>query len=1845
MKKLLLLSLFLHTFYFYSKAIVVNVTVPGKLSISLSDPSITDLVLTGVIDARDIKYIRDELPNIESLNMATVTIVAYSGTDGTSNILSDNYLDNTIPAYAFCDPLTKTGKTSLSTIIMPTNLTQIDKFAFWGCTELKGTLTIPGGVTIIGDEAFRYCKGLSGELHIPNQVVTLGAMAFDNATGFSDVYIPTITSTIGSYCFRDTPMWIHVDPNNADFASLDSILYNKSKTLLKQAPTQLTGTYTVPSTVTSIGASAFQNCLVLTKIILPSNLITIGDAAFYHCTNLTQELNLPSTLKAIGNNAFDGCASLTGALALPNNVLNLGNAAFYGCKGFNGALTLNDSINVVGSNAFEGCTGIKGSLVIPSKIKTIDVGTFKNTSGITSLSIPATVTTINIDAFNGCVGLQKINNASLVPLPIVSSVFKDVDKNTCTLYVPAGKKAAYSSANVWKDFKHIIEGKGFWISPTNVNVGKSTGSIATPKVSVFSNTTWTVTPVDNWLSATPAVPVNGDSLIIITATKNNPLTTTRTGTVTVSTLDGDEQTIVVSQAPGDPSLTVSSLTTTVAKESGAQTNINITSNTTWTVVSDQSWLSVNPTSFTGNGKLTFTTIQANPIFGTRTANVTITFPGSAPITVVVTQSDKTTLFFSHEPTLTTTKVYDKTTVANVVLGIMTGVDPLYPDVNVTAAANYTDSNVGTEKTIHVVYTATGADVSKYLIPSDYSEVGEITPVTLTVTALSDTRDYDATAISNKIPILTGSLIAPDAITSAATQSFTDKNASNLKTIKASGLSISDDNGGKNYKINYVNATGSLFPAPITVTAKTDSRMYDGTVTSAVAPTVTGIISPDSIATHPIQKFANKNVGIAKRIIASGLAISDGNSGNNYAVSYVDDNSGSIAQATVTVTAKHIVKVYDRTLLSDTIPAVTGIFPPDSISSAATQNFDNWDVGNNKTLTPSGLVIDDKNGGNNYIINYVPTALGEISPDTVTVTAQTYKKDYDRTTTSSVAPVVTGLIAPDAVAIAPTQNFVDFNAGINKTLTASGLSINDGNGGNNYAIKYKDNTTGEITPVDITVTAVSDSRTYDGTTASSKAPIMTGTLIAPDVVSTMPIQNFANRNAQTNKTINASGMVINDGNGGKNYAIMYVPVSSGTISPLLLTVKAQPDTKTYDGTDTSKVVPTVTGSVIAPDRIDTVPIQRFDTRKTGTNKTLTPTGMVISDGNNGGNYQILYISSNTGTITPAKVLIALTVSTRADDKVYDGTTKATIVNAQLNGIVPNDDVTVDSIIGTFAHASVGIDIPVNITLTLKGTDAINYTIVQPTGLVATITPKVLTVIGAQGLDKLYDATNTASIHNASLQGIVGMDDVTLTAADQGTFTQSNVGSNIGINTNFGLSGADAGNYKLTQPMDIKASITAKQSSVTSTAVTLTKIYDGTTTATIAIGTLSDVALADLSNLTLQATATYNNANVGTAKTITVKFTLTGSASNNYLPPVDVINTAGIITHKQLTISATTVEKVKMHDGNTNALIKKIGDLQGVIANDTSLVHVNALANYDNSSVGNNKNIIISYSLTGTAKDNYLAPINEVINDGKILDVIKLSPLVRPTTGCEGENMVLSYTLISGESSEYKITFDTAALATGMKNIDYTPLLGFGSTGTISIPVPIGVKFGNYHAILQMKNQLGAESPAYDFSFTINLSTDFIVSKFDDVVICDNSSWMFKYYQWYKNNELIAGATDQFYFEPQGLVGSYSLKVTTTDGKTLYCCPKEYNKPKIQKVGVFPNPAKSNEPITIQVLGFKDTELQQATLAVYSVQGQEIYKTKQIENTNKLNMSLIPGIYVGRLTLNTGKIHVFEIVVNN
>jgi filamentous hemagglutinin family protein len=511
----------------------------------------------------------------------------------------------------------------------------------------------------------------------------------------------------------------------------------------------------------------------------------------------------------------------------------------------------------------------------------------------------------------------------------------------------------------------------------------------------------------------------------------------------------------------------------------------------------------------------------------------------------------------------------------------------------------------------------------------------IDPLAISVSTTDVDRAYDGTTDAAGTAVLTGGSLVFGNTLGAGTFTFDDRNVGTGKTVTVNSVVINDGNNGDNYIVTLVdNTNSSISVADVTVTAQTDSRSYDGTTDSSVAPLFTGtIFGPDSVGTAPTQSFDNRNVGTGKTLTASGLVIDDGNGGNNYNIIYVDDTTGVITAADVTVTAQTDSRGYDGTTDSSVAPLLTGtIFGPDSVGTAATQSFDNRNAGTGKTLTASGLVIDDGNSGNNYNIIYVDDTTGVITAADLTVTAQTDSRGYDGTADSSVAPLLTGTIfGPDSVGTAATQAFDNRNVGTGKTLTASGLVIDDGNGGNNYNIIYVDDTTGVISVADVTVRAQTDSRSYDGTTDSSVAPLLTGTIFSPDSIGTAATQSFDNRNAGTGKTLTASGLVIDDGNSGNNYNILYVDATTGEITRAPLTVTAQTDRRVFDDTVNSSVLPLVTGTLFAPDTVDTPATQVFDTKDVGTGKTLIASGLVINDGNSGNNYTITYVDDTTGVI--------------------------------------------------------------------------------------------------------------------------------------------------------------------------------------------------------------------------------------------------------------------------------------------------------------------------------------------------------------------------------------------------------------------------------------------------------------------------------------------------------------------------------------------------------------------------------------------------------------------------------------
>ena len=163
---------------------------------------------------------------------------------------------------------------------------------------------------------------------------------------------------------------------------------------------------TLPSTLTSIGNYAFQNCDGLTSVVLPDSLTTLGSYAFRNCTALAS-ITYPKGLTSVGSRgAFSGCTALK-QVTVPEGVTALPNYVFYNCASLEG-VSLPSTLTVIGSNAFRNCTGLTG-LTLPQGLEEIGTYAFAGCSNLASVVFPDNLTTLGSNAFQDCASLEGVS--------------------------------------------------------------------------------------------------------------------------------------------------------------------------------------------------------------------------------------------------------------------------------------------------------------------------------------------------------------------------------------------------------------------------------------------------------------------------------------------------------------------------------------------------------------------------------------------------------------------------------------------------------------------------------------------------------------------------------------------------------------------------------------------------------------------------------------------------------------------------------------------------------------------------------------------------------------------------------------------------------------------------------------------------------------------------------------------------------------------------------------------------------------------------------------------------------------------------------------------------------------------------------------------------------------------------------------------------------------------------------------------------------------------------------------------------------------------------------------------
>jgi len=219
---------------------------------------------------------------------------------------------------------------------------------------------------------------------------------------------------------------------------------------------------------------------------------------------------------------------------------------------------------------------------------------------------------------------------------------------------------------------------------------------------------------------------------------------------------------------------------------------------------------------------------------------------------------------------------------------------------------------------------------------------------------------------------------------------------------------------------------------ITVTPPASiTKVYDGTTDVSAIQTVIspGLATGDDVGTDATMEFDTKMVGTGKTVTATGgLIILEGavDRTSNYDITYQSVSDAEITQAALTVTAPAgITKTYDGTTEATGVTILDGLVGDDVKGVEATLTYDDKNVGSDKSVTPSDIVIHDGDGvimTDNYAINYVAATDAEITALTVNITAQTDTKVYDGTTDSGVSPVHGALQTGDSYTTDATQSF-------------------------------------------------------------------------------------------------------------------------------------------------------------------------------------------------------------------------------------------------------------------------------------------------------------------------------------------------------------------------------------------------------------------------------------------------------------------------------------------------------------------------------------------------------------------------------------------------------------------------------------------------------------------------------------------------------------------------------------------------------------------------------------------------------------------------------------------------------
>ena len=310
--------------------------------------------------------------------------------------------------------------------------------------------------TIVSFDEFQYFTG----------VTELRPECFSGLTNLSSIILPESLTVIGDFAFHNCP-------------SLTSITIPNSVTSIRYGALSYTGltSLIIPDSVTELqfggmgDASFIHGCRDLTYLYLGKNVHAFSSdfmfPPFGGCKNLSQIVispenpyidsrdNCNAVIETATNTLVAGCK---GSI-IPGSVTKIGDWAFSNENGeFDGltSITIPNSVTSIGIAAFHKCSGLS-SITIPDSVTSIGDGAFEECLGLTTIVIGSGVTSMGAGVFSNSSNIIAVIVRAVIPPSVPNDFYAfDMFDVTYPIYVPAGSVNAYKTATGWSDYADRI---------------------------------------------------------------------------------------------------------------------------------------------------------------------------------------------------------------------------------------------------------------------------------------------------------------------------------------------------------------------------------------------------------------------------------------------------------------------------------------------------------------------------------------------------------------------------------------------------------------------------------------------------------------------------------------------------------------------------------------------------------------------------------------------------------------------------------------------------------------------------------------------------------------------------------------------------------------------------------------------------------------------------------------------------------------------------------------------------------------------------------------------------------------------------------------------------------------------------------------------------------------------------------------------------------------------------------------------------------------------------------------------------------------------------------------------